>query len=59
MEIVVDGLISTQKKTKVPMEKYYPYSTRWKKIILVIIHIYGAIAIFILFCVQQDTEYES
>ena len=41
------------------MGKLYPYSTKWKKNIVVILHIYGAIAIFILFCDRQDTESES
>ena len=40
------------------MGQQYPYFTRWENIIVVILHIYGTIAIFELFCDNQDTEYE-
>ena len=41
------------------MGQQYPYSTRWVKIIVVVIHIYGGRAIFQLFCDNQDTESNS
>ena len=34
-----------------------PFSTAQNKIIIEVPHIYGAGAISLLFCVQQDTEY--
>ena len=34
------------------------YSTTWEKIIVVIINIYGARDIFLIFCVHQDTKSE-
>ena len=40
------------------MVKWYPYSTEWVKNIMVVFHIYGAIAISLLFCDYQDTGYE-
>ena len=39
------------------MVKWYPYSTKWEKNIVMIRHIYLAIAIFLLFCDDQDTLY--
>ena len=41
------------------MGQQYPYPTRWVKNVLVVIHIYGARAILLLFCNHQDTESES
>ena len=41
------------------MVQRYPYSTRWEKSIVAIIHIYRALAIFLLFCDHQDTYSES
>ena len=41
------------------MIKRYPYSTRWEKAIVGVIHIYGYRAVLILFCDNQDTESES
>ena len=41
------------------MGKWYPYSTRWVKNIAVILHVFGALAIFLLFYDDQDTESES
>ena len=37
----------------------YPYSTRCKRNFVLILHIYGARAIFLLFYYHLDTEYES
>ena len=60
MEIFIAGPILTQKKDiKGSMGKKYPYSTRWVKTIVGILHIYGALAILLLFCNHQDTEFES
>ena len=59
MEIGVYGPILTQKNIKGSMGQLYPYSTKWVKNIVVIIHIYGATAILLLFCYHQDTEPES
>ena len=41
------------------MGQQYPYFKRLEQNIVVIIHIYGDRAIFVLFCDQQDTESES
>ena len=41
---------------KVSMRKWYPYSTKQEENIVVIIHVYVARAIFILFYDDQDTE---
>ena len=41
------------------MTQLYVYSIKGVKNIEVIIHIYGALAIFILFWDHQDTESES
>ena len=41
------------------MGEQYPYYTRREKNIVVVLHIYGTLAIFLLFCDHQDTEYES
>ena len=41
------------------MGQQYPYSTIWEKNIVGIVRIYGARAIFLLFCDSQDTESES
>ena len=38
------------------MGQLYQYYTRWVKKIVVVIHIYGAIAIFLIFFDHQDTE---
>ena len=38
------------------MAQQYPYSTRWEKNILEILHIYVALDIILLFCDHQDTE---
>ena len=40
------------------MGKWYSHSTKWEKGNVVIIHIYGARAIFILFNDDQDNEKE-
>ena len=37
------------------MGQWYPYSTKWEKSVVTIIHIYGAIAIFLLLYDDQDT----
>ena len=59
MEIGIAGPIFTSKNIKCLMGQQYPYPTKWEKNIVVIIHIYGAIAIFLLFCVHKDTGSES
>ena len=41
------------------MGQQYPYSTRWEGNIVVILHIYGALAMFLLFYDHQETESES
>ena len=41
------------------MGQQYTYSTRWKQNIVVVIHIYGVRAIFLLYYNHQDTESES
>ena len=41
------------------MVPWYTYSIKWVKNIVVILHIYGARDIFLLFCDHQDTESES
>ena len=46
----------THKNIKVSLVQQYPYPTRWDKNIVVNIHIYGAIAIFLLFCDHRDSE---
>ena len=40
------------------MRQLYPYSTRWEQNIVAILHIYGARALFVIFCDYQDTESE-
>ena len=40
------------------MGKFHSYSTKWEKHIVVILHIYGAKAIFSIFHDDQDTESE-
>ena len=49
METGVAGPIFTQNNITVPMGQLYPYLTRWENNFVKILHIYGAIAIFILF----------
>ena len=41
------------------MGQQYPYSTIWEKNIVGIVRIYGARAIFLLFCDHQDTGSKS
>ena len=59
MEIGVAGPIFARKNIKGYMVQLYTYYTIWEKNIVVIIHIYGARAIFLLFYYHQDTESES
>ena len=40
------------------MGQRYPYYRRWEKNIVVVIRIYGSLAIYLLFCDYQDTELE-
>ena len=40
------------------MGQQYPYSTKWVKHFVVIIHTYEDIVILALFCDNQDTESE-
>ena len=58
MEIGISGKILTHKNTKVYMGQQYPYPIIWEKNIVAIIHIYGDIAIVILFYENQDTASE-
>ena len=58
MEICVVGPIFTHKNIKGYVGEWYTYSIIWEQNILAIIHIYGARDIFLLFCDNQDTEYE-
>ena len=41
------------------MGQKYAYHTRWEKNIVVVLHNFGARAIFLLFCDHQDTDSES
>ena len=41
------------------MVQQYPYYTRWVKTIVGVLHIYEALAIFLLFCNHHHTESES
>ena len=41
------------------MGQQYTYLTRWEENMLVVLHMYGTRAIFLIFCDHQDTEYES
>ena len=41
------------------MGKRYTYSTRWEQNIVVFFHIYGARAIFLIFCDHQDNDSKS
>ena len=59
MEIGVAGPILTQKNINGSIGQQYSYSTIWEKNIVAIIRIYGARAIFLLFCYHQDTESKS
>ena len=45
----VSGPIITQRKMKGSMVQQYPYSIKWVKIVA-ILHIDGAISIFLIFC---------
>ena len=51
--------MNTEKNIKGYMGQRYPYSTKWMKNIMVIVQIYGARSVFLLFCDHQDTESES
>ena len=59
IEIGVTGPIFTKKNTKGSLVLRYPYPTRWEKTIVSIHRIYGARAIFLLFCDHLDNECES
>ena len=41
------------------MGNWYPFPKKWEQNIVVILNIYGARSMFLLFCDHQDTEYES
>ena len=58
METDVGGPILTQKNIKGYTGQKYPYSTIWVKNIVVIFHIYGDRAIFLLFYNNPDNESE-
>ena len=51
--------IHLYKDIRVYIEEIYIYSRRWEKNTVVIIHIYGALSMFLHFWDQQDTESES
>ena len=58
--IGVSEPVFTQKNISIgSIGRLYPYSTRWEHNIVAIFHIYGARAVFLLFCDHQDTESES
>ena len=59
MEIGVAEPIFTHKNIKGSMVQQNRYSTRWEQNIVVVLHIYGALSISLLFCDHQDTESES
>ena len=46
------------KNIKGSMVKYYLYSKKWEKDMVVIIDVYGARAVLVLFCGHQDTKSE-
>ena len=55
----ISQLLFTHKNIpKGSMGQLYPHSTKWEKYIVVILHIYGAKAILILFYDDQYTESE-
>ena len=58
MEIGVSESILTHNIIKGCMGKLLSYSTIWEENIVEVLHIYGARAIFLHFCDQQDTELE-
>ena len=58
IEVSVAGPIFTPKNIKGSMVQQYPFPTRWEKNIVVVLHIFGARAISLLFCDHQDTESE-
>ena len=58
MGIGVTGPKITQKNIKQSMKQQYPHPTRWEKMMLEILYVYGARAIFLLFCYHQDTKSE-
>ena len=41
------------------MGEQYPYNTIREKNIMLVLHMYGAVEMFLLFCYLQDTESES
>ena len=55
----VSGWIFTHKNIKGSMVQQNRYSTRWEQNIVVVLHIYGALSISLLFYDHQDTESES
>ena len=59
IEIIVSWPISNQTHTKGSMVQQYTYSTVWEQNIVGIMFIYGARAIFLLFCYHKDIESES
>ena len=58
MDILIAVQILNQEKIKASMRKIYLYSTIWEGNTEVILHIYGARAVFLLFCVHQYTHSE-
>ena len=58
IKIGVAGPIFARKNIKGYMVQLYIYYTIWEQKIVVVLHIYGALAISLLFCDHQDTESE-
>ena len=56
MEMSIPQPIFTHKIIKGYMGQRFLYSTRWVKIIVVVIHVYGPLAIFLLLYAHQYTE---
>ena len=59
MGIGVARPILIQKNIKQYMGQQYRHPTRWEKMIVAVMKIYGARAIFLIFCYYQDTKSKS
>ena len=59
MEIAVAGPIFTQIIIQGSVGQQYPYYTIWENNIVVILHIYESVAIFLIFCDHKYTESDS
>ena len=58
MEMSILQPIFTHKYCKGSMRKLYPYSAKSAKTIVVSTNINGSLAMFLIFCDHQDTEYD-